>query len=190
MNDDTIKYYKFSPAILDVETNRVKTSEKWFRGRGLQVEIAVGRGRERRGTPLEPFVKKRLLCRLNKSLLSGFLPILCFHSRFPLVSRDWKRISQPCCYFQKAVICFIFILSNHILPPDTSPKWRRGRKKRKLKRVISFLTVHFFVSTAGQEAEIHLCVHVQFYSLRNKVDVQSLGDCQHWICFRLSCRVG
>lgn len=92
--------------------------------------------------------------------------------------------------FRKQWFVFIFILSNLILPPDTSPKWRRGRKKRKLKRVISFLTVHFFVSTAGQEAEIHLCVHVQFYSLRNKVDVQSLGDCQHWICFRLSCRVG
>lgn len=92
--------------------------------------------------------------------------------------------------FRKQWFVFIFILSNLILPPDTSPKWRRGRKKRKLKRVISFLTVHFFVSTAGQEAEIHLCLHVQFYSLRNKVDVQSLGDCQHWICFRLSCRVG
>lgn len=81
----TINFLPPSWTLKLTELGRVKNDSE---GRGLQVEIAVGRGRGRRGTPLEPFVKKRLLCRLNRSLLSGFLPILCFYSRFPLVSRD------------------------------------------------------------------------------------------------------
>lgn len=137
----------------------------------------MGRGRGRRGTPLEPFVKKRLLCRLNKSLLSGFLPILCFYILTVLLLSESSDLFLS---------LFYPISFYHLIGVQNDG----AGAKKELKRVISFLTVHFFVSTAGQEAEIHLCLHVQFYSLRNKVDVQSLGDCQHWICFRLSCRVG
>ena len=149
-----------------------------------------GRGRGRRGTPLNLSWKNA--CSAGWTKVCRHVSFLCY--AFILASH-WLVVTEKeylnrAATFRKQWFVFIFILSNHILPPDTSPKCRRGRKKRKLKRVISFLTVHFFVSTAGQEAEIHLCVHVQFYSLRNKVDVQSLGDCQHWICFRLSCRVG
>lgn len=158
---------------------------EWFRGWNSAGE---GEGDER--NPPWTFREKTLALQAEQKSAVRFPSILCFYSRFPLVSRDWKRISQPCCYFQKAVICFyLYSIQSHSTTWYESKMTARAQK-RKLKRVTSFLTVHFFVSTAGQEAEIHLRVHVQFYSLRNKVDVQSLSDCQHWICFRLSCRVG
>ena len=42
-----------------------------------------------RGTPLEPFVKKRLLCKLNKSLLSGFLPYYAF-----ILASHWLVVTE------------------------------------------------------------------------------------------------
>ena len=130
---------------------RVRASQKWFRGKGLRVKIAEGRGGGRNHplpSPL-PFSFNYFQdggrdqctffqCTWKNACSAGWKQVCCqvsFLYYALILASHWLVVSEKeylkcAATFGKLWFVFIFILSNHILPPDTSPKWRRARKKR------------------------------------------------------------
>ena len=226
---------------------RVRASQKWFRGRGLRVKIADGRGRGKERKPTCPplftflsitfkmaaainvpltFREKTLALQAEKKSAVRFPSYIMLLSSLPTGWLWLKKnisnallLSESCDLFW----CVFYPVIFYLLTRDRNDGARGKRKNRRFLYVsfvnypkyakktfykryqrntdtfiinkayegyIVFKCTLFCLNSRPGSWDTPLCPRTVLQLKRNKVDVQSLGDCQLWTFFRLSCRVG